>query len=121
MSISQHPPSPPPGDDQAPAVTAPGVGMAVDPVTGVVHLTGELDAESGPTLLSGLVRHAVEAHDVVVDASGLTFVDHTAVQALLHARRAAEAAGGGLVVVGASDVLTWLAYECGAGDLLGTE
>ncbi|KGM09050.1 metal ABC transporter substrate-binding protein [Cellulomonas carbonis T26] len=95
--------------------------MAVDPVTGVLHLTGELDAESGPTLLSDLVRHAVEARDVVVDASGLTFVDHTAVQALLHARRAAEAAGGGLVVVGASDVLTWLAHECGAGDLLGTE
>jgi anti-anti-sigma factor len=69
-----------------------------EPVDGTVHVTivGELDLASIATLQQLL--GGVDRRHVVIDASGLTFIDVVGVSELLRCHRAVAAAGGSLVV-----------------------
>lgn len=69
----------------------------------VVALRGELDLAASRAL--GVLHEAVEEHagaHVLVDLSGVTFLDHTALVAFARARSRAEARGGQLSLHGAS-------------------
>jgi anti-sigma B factor antagonist len=71
--------------------------------TEIVHLNGELDLAAAPILDDVLSK--VDRRRVVVDASGLTFVDVVGVKTLLQWREACMADGGDLVIRGATPAL----------------
>ncbi|MER5758798.1 STAS domain-containing protein [Streptomyces sp. NPDC002082] len=61
-----------------------------------VRPTGEIDIETAPSLrfaMAEALAHASPARALVVDCSGLTFCDSSALNALLDARRAAQKTG----------------------------
>jgi anti-sigma B factor antagonist len=66
----------------------------------IVAVTGEVDVYSAPKLkesLTGLLESG--AHTVVVDLSGVAFLDSTGLGALVEARAATSEAGGALLLV----------------------
>ena len=66
----------------------------------VVALTGEVDLYTAPELKSELLRLVAEEPErIVVDLSGATFVDSTALGVLLGAVKRLRLAGGELVIV----------------------
>jgi anti-sigma B factor antagonist len=68
--------------------------------TFVVALTGEVDLYTAPELKSELLRLVAEEPErIVVDLSGATFVDSTALGVLLGAVKRLRLAGGELVIV----------------------
>jgi anti-sigma B factor antagonist len=73
-----------------------------DGAVDTLHVAGELDIATAPEL-----EHAVDAGldgrsgEFRLDLSGLTFVDSTGAQALLHAHNAVESRGRRLVLVAA--------------------
>ena len=78
--------------------------VATQPVTGVtvVSLVGELDTTTAVELTSVLTALSHDGHArVVVDASDLTFIDSSGLNALVTGARALAATGGRLVVAGA--------------------
>lgn len=67
----------------------------------LVHVSGELDLSTAGhlrELLTGLIR-AGTPH-LVLDLTGVTFMDCTGLGVLIHAREASTARGGGLLLVG---------------------
>jgi anti-anti-sigma factor len=76
------------------------VAMA-SPASGAVQLTvrGELDIASAPELEAALERIVAGPHAVLVlDLTGLTFLDCAGMRPIRAARRALEARGGQLLV-----------------------
>jgi anti-sigma B factor antagonist len=71
------------------------------PATWVVALTGEVDLYSAPDLKAELARLTDGgAHDIVVDMTGTTFIDSTALGVLVRAvQRMRETDGGRFALV----------------------
>jgi anti-sigma B factor antagonist len=61
--------------------------------TSVVTLTGELDLSAIPTIEDRLFRELRSRPGIVVDLSGVTFIDSSGIAVLIHAFRETE--GGG--------------------------
>jgi len=83
---------------------------------------GEFDAASVVDLESQL-DDAVQdgCMSFEVDASGVTFVDMTALGILVRLRNVVEPLGGAVVVVAASAYLRWAATVAGLGDAFGLD
>jgi anti-anti-sigma factor len=61
----------------------------------VVALSGEMDIATSPEFTSRMTRlDAVDSSRVVVDLSGLTFLDSSGINALVSAAKTVEAGGG---------------------------
>lgn len=61
----------------------------------VVALSGEMDIATAPEFTSRMTRLGVaDSSRVVVDLSGLTFLDSSGINALVSAAKAVEAGGG---------------------------
>lgn len=71
------------------------------PATWVVALSGEVDLYSAPELKAELTRLTDEgAHDIVVDMTGTTFIDSTALGVLVRGvQRMRETNGGRFALV----------------------
>jgi anti-anti-sigma factor len=65
----------------------------------VIALVGEHDLDHCDTLESALARAAVRAPTVIVDLSGCTFMDSTAIRLVLHAHATTIRASGAFAVV----------------------
>lgn len=65
----------------------------------VVALEGELDVASAPRLVEEVGRRTDAADRIIVDLSGLSFMDSTGLRALLSASEIAEAAGCSFAIV----------------------
>jgi anti-sigma B factor antagonist len=65
----------------------------------VVTVSGELDLYSAPQLSAELEAHAASASEVVLDLAGVSFMDSTALGAVLAAARRIRDAGGRLSLV----------------------
>lgn len=73
----------------------------VENVESLVHVAGELDLSTAGRLrelLTGVIRAG--APHLVLDLSGVTFMDCSGLGVLLHAREASTVRGGGLMLVG---------------------
>jgi anti-sigma B factor antagonist len=84
------------------------------PDIAVLHLSGELDADTAETLtdaLDGLVGRA--APHIVVDLSDLRFCDSTGLSAFVGAHVMADAAGGWLRLAGPNAFLRKLIETVG--------
>jgi len=68
-----------------------------------VSVGGELDLYSAPQLRAELEALAIEPAEVVLDLGGVTFVDSTALGAILASARILREAGGGLALAAADD------------------
>jgi anti-sigma B factor antagonist len=88
----------------------------------VLALAGELDVISAPELAEQLEALAADASPrVLLDLSGLSFVDSAGVSVLVKARHAAEESGRRLILRNATEqvhqvfsvlgLASWLAYE----------
>jgi anti-anti-sigma factor len=88
----------------------------------VVRLAGELDVTGAPRLREALMT-AIEGGDrhVVVDCSGLEFLDSTGLGVLVAARTRARAAGGSLLLTGAQPPLERLLAVTGVDGLFRLE
>lgn len=88
----------------------------------VLHLTGELDVGGAPRVREALMA-AIEAGErhVVVDCSGLDFLDSTGIGVLVAARTRARAAGGSLLLTGAPPALERLLAVTGVDSLFRLE
>lgn len=64
----------------------------------VVVLAGELDLADAPAVASQLHAAADQTGRVIVDLHGVTFIDSTAIGALVGVQRALKERGGGLVL-----------------------
>ncbi|MGI5246118.1 STAS domain-containing protein [Dactylosporangium sp. CA-139066] len=75
-----------------------------------VVLTGELDLDSAPSLLTAVVEElAAGANEVIVDLSGLVFIDSSGLGTLVGCWRRAKNAGAALTVANpGEDVRTTL-------------
>lgn len=70
----------------------------------VLEVDGELDLFSAPVLRDALIRLAGEGqHHLVVELSGLKFMDSSGLGVLIGGAKRATAGGGALCVAGASD------------------
>jgi anti-sigma B factor antagonist len=69
----------------------------------LVSVEGELDLYSAPRLQAELDALAPDASDVVLDLSQVTFIDSTALGAILAAGRRLREADGRLALVAATD------------------
>jgi anti-sigma B factor antagonist len=67
----------------------------------VVIVQGEIDMATAPQLAGCLADHA--DHDVVVDLSGVPFLDSSALSVLVHARKTIAESGHILRVTGEQD------------------
>ncbi|GAA1027391.1 STAS domain-containing protein [Virgisporangium ochraceum] len=67
----------------------------------VVRVTGDVDFATAGQLRDALLESAAGGHPVVVDLSGVTFLDAAGLSALVAGRKAT---GGRLSVVGATGV-----------------
>jgi anti-sigma B factor antagonist len=77
------------------------VSAQVEDAESVVHVSGELDLSTAGhlrELLSGLIRAGTP--QLVLDLSGVTFMDCTGLGVLIRAREASTVRGGGLLLVG---------------------
>jgi anti-anti-sigma factor len=63
-----------------------------------VQISGELDLSTSPQLGEALAGGLTAGRSVVVDLSGVTFIDSTAIRALVDAWRLCESNGGRLAV-----------------------
>ncbi|MGW2377359.1 MULTISPECIES: STAS domain-containing protein [Kitasatospora] len=70
------------------------------PVPFVVRARGEIDLDTAPRLHDDLVRALAAHREVVVDLSGLTFMDCSGLGALVQARHQADRQGARLVLRG---------------------
>jgi anti-sigma B factor antagonist len=70
----------------------------------VVHVTGEIDMETGPAFQRGLL-HAIGAgrHGLIVDLSSASFMDSSALTSLVNAFDNLRRQGGGLLAIVATD------------------
>jgi anti-anti-sigma factor len=67
----------------------------------VVTVSGELDQDTAGPLREALDRHVGEGHArIIVDCVPLSFCDSTGLNALLHARLAAQDTGGRIDLAG---------------------
>ncbi|MEV4557873.1 STAS domain-containing protein [Kitasatospora sp. NPDC049285] len=67
----------------------------------VVRACGEIDLDTAPGLHRELARALTERREVVLDLSGVTFMDCAGLGALVRARNQAERCGARLVLRGA--------------------
>ncbi|MCI2240004.1 STAS domain-containing protein [Paenibacillus sp. TRM 82003] len=72
-------------------------------VVSVVSVSGELDAAAVEPLTAGVAAALARSRSVVVDLSGVTFVDCHAIGALVRSQRDADRRGGRLRVAALSD------------------
>jgi anti-sigma B factor antagonist len=87
-----------------------------------VSLVGELDIRSAPDLEQRLAAaQASDARRVVVDMSGLQFIDSTGLRVLLSAKRRADVDGGELLIHNAQSQVRRLFEIAGILDLLSPE
>jgi anti-anti-sigma factor len=108
--------------------------MARDPARGVsvtstvvgydrprITVAGELDLFTSPQLVDAVTAalKAIPARDVVVDLSGVTFIDASAVGALVHARQECRRVGGRLTVFGARGMVAEVLHLTGVAESLG--
>ena len=97
-------------------------GLEVEVLTGtsetVLRVVGDLDLATEAMLRAPLVEAAESGRRVVVDASGLGFVDSTGLRTLLIGRKHCEAAGSSLVLQDPSPGLRRLVEVAGLSDLL---
>ena len=82
-----------PGDVEVHVEAPPAVGSAT-----IVRVEGDLDMATSPELEQAL-ENANPAGRIVVDLSGCTFLDSSALRVLVHQARAAEDAGGAIALV----------------------
>lgn len=61
-----------------------------------VRIRGELDLSTSPELGEALGREIAAGKSVVLDLSGVTFIDSTGLNTLIRALRSCEANGGAL-------------------------
>ncbi len=102
------------------------IGVASSPDRSVrVRPEGELDLASSPTLALALRHEITAGHDVLLDLSGVRFIDSTGLAVILSAVRDAESASGSLRIATAvspearhlfrltavEDVLPWAGSE----------
>lgn len=63
-----------------------------------VHVRGDLDLSTSPELGEALLREIDDGKAVVLDLSGVTFIDSTGLNTLIRAFRASESNGGMLAL-----------------------
>jgi anti-anti-sigma factor len=89
----------------------------------VASLTGELDTAGAAALgefVTALGR-ASGGGEVVIDLSGLTFIDSTGIQALLQAESDLSGGGGRLVLRDPPEAITRLLSICGLAEVIAFE
>lgn len=69
----------------------------------LLTLVGDVDLSANTALTAQLTTLVAVGHAVLVDCSGVTFLDSMGLSALIEGLRAAEAAGLGLELAGPSD------------------
>jgi anti-anti-sigma factor len=98
--------------------------LAEDPGSGderIIRVRGELDIESAPDLERVLLRSRPARQRVVLDLSGLEFMDSTGLRVLLRARAAAEAGRWEIYVRGVPPTIRRLFDLTGVHDALPPE
>ncbi len=79
------------------------VTLDLDAKTTVLHLAGELDADDAPAVRTLLAEQVLSGSgSLVVDLSGLTFIDSAGLAALIAAHKGTRSAGTSLVLAGLS-------------------
>lgn len=70
-----------------------------------VNVTGEIDFASAPSMQARLIAAREREHTakVILDITGVPFIDSTGLQALLHLKRELAKECGALVLLGATD------------------
>jgi anti-anti-sigma factor len=89
--------------------------------TAIVAAEGELDLRSAETFRRRLEEAAVDADRVIVDVTGVSFIDSSGIAELVRAHQAARAAGRRLVVVRDPDTpIAHVLHRTGADEVLQT-
>ena len=94
---------------------------AVATVDGVARVTasGEIDMASAPLLGDALSLAEALAEGMILDLSGVEFIDSCGALVLLETARRVRARGEPFRLDGASDVVTRLLHLMGAADMFG--
>ena len=71
----------------------------------LVTIRGELDMSNTPSLVATITKDAGVGTNVVVDLSGVTFIDSSAIGGLVNAGQALTDAGGRLTIGPRSDTV----------------
>lgn len=88
----------------------------------VLPVSGELDLTAAPVLREQLLAAITDGHDdVVLDLSGVTFVDSSGLSVIITAYKRLQAEGGRLRVAGASGLVRSVLDVTGLGRILGED
>jgi anti-sigma B factor antagonist len=83
----------------------------------VIWVRGDLDADTGRAVRARLAQAERHAHsDVILDMTGVTFVDSVALTTIVHGAKALKDVGG-LRVIGPPDRVTRVFLEAGMGEV----
>jgi anti-sigma B factor antagonist len=92
---------------------------SVEGTQALVRLSGELDIDGAPEVSSRLSDLATKALDtVVLDVSGLTFLDSSGLRAILSARNELQSTGATLVLEGVTGTVERVLDATGLRELL---
>lgn len=81
-----------------------------------VSVSGEIDAHSAPSLADHLSDCSANDADIVIDMSGVTFMDSSGLRTLIDLHQRTEAAPYGLVLRSPSDTVVRLIEVAGLDD-----
>jgi anti-sigma B factor antagonist len=73
--------------------------------TAIIHVAGELDLASAPVLASALAGIERPCNRLIIDVSGLRFIDSTGLRLAVTEHQRAQADGFELVIAGADDTV----------------
>lgn len=77
-------------------MSEPGAPLSITPTSDGIAVAGEIDAHTAPAVAAALA--AAEQEPLVVDLSGVEFVDSSGLRVLLEAHQARQAAGNSLIL-----------------------
>ena len=86
-----------------------------------IAVAGELDLATASQLLDAVNNALADpgCRDVVIDLSGVPFIDATGIGVLVRARRACRRGGGRLTIFGAHGIVAELLHLTGVAESLG--
>src|SRR4051794_5203580 len=92
--------------------------LTVELVDDILRVRGEVDSVTAPELSAQASRLADCTPNIVIDCSGVTFIDSAGLNALIDVHQHAQSRGGGVTVRNPSDLVTRLLSLTGLEEIL---
>jgi anti-sigma B factor antagonist len=92
--------------------------VSAEDTTNVIHVTGDLDLMTAPELQACAESVVARAAEILIDLSGVQYLDSSGLSALIRVQRTAQQAGGSALVSAASPTAERVIETAGLREIL---